>query len=132
VGKAILAFLPEHEAEQLLGPAALQPFTANTITERRALFEHLAGIRRDGYAVSSEEVDVGVLGVGVPLLNWAGRPVGAISVTGPLLRLDDARLQEVIPVLREAAAEWRRTTQGSPAYGGSIHSADRYGGVHHE
>ena len=111
MGKAILAGLSTDDAERLLGPDPLERFTANTITNRQALSAHLATIRKQGYAVSSEELDVGVLGVGIPLLDWAGHPVGAISVTGPRLRLDDTRPNVLAPVLRDAAAEWRRATQ---------------------
>ena len=109
-GKAILAFLPSEEARALLGTGRLQRFTANTIVSRPKLFAELEEIRRQGYAVSDEEINSGVVGVGAPLLGWRERPMGAISVTAPKLRTDDARLEQLIDLVRDTARNWQQAT----------------------
>ena len=106
-GKAILAFLPEDEARELLGSGPLRRYTPSTIVSRRKLFAELAEIRRQGYAVSDEEINPGVVGVGAPLLGWRGRPMGAISVTAPKLRTDDVRLRKLIDLVRDTARTWQ-------------------------
>jgi DNA-binding IclR family transcriptional regulator len=52
----------------------------------RALEEDLEQIRRRGYAVSESEVDPGVWGVSVPLLNRSNRLLGGLSLMAPVSR----------------------------------------------
>ncbi len=121
-GKCILAFLPGEEADRLLGTQPLERFTERTITDRAALFRELATIRRQGYAVSAQEINEGVVGVGVPLLDWSGRPIGAISVTGPLVRVGEGSLEGLVTLLQDAAREWQHLLPldgGAPTQTGS-------------
>lgn len=111
-GKSILAFLPDSEKRALLGAARLKRFTSRTIGDRQALFRELDRIRNQGYAISDEEINEGVIGIGVPLLDWRSMPVGALSITAPKSRLTDDRLRELIELLRRAGDEWREAIAG--------------------
>ncbi|MEU3271085.1 IclR family transcriptional regulator [Saccharomonospora sp. NPDC006951] len=64
-GKAMLAFLPEERLRQLYPGDELPALTENSISSRSALERELAGIRRRGYATSSEESEEGVSSVSV-------------------------------------------------------------------
>jgi len=109
-GKSILAFLPVDEGRRLLGTGRLRRYTSHTIGSRAALSRELASIRRQGYAWSDEEINVGVVGLGVPLLDWRGAPLGAISVTAPKMRLDATRRHQLVRILTMAAKDWRQGT----------------------
>ena len=106
-GKAILAFLPQEEAAELMSRESLKKFTEHTIVDACELEADLAQIRQRGYVISVEEIDIGTMGIGVPLLNWDGYPVGAISVSGPCLRFDDAKKADIITLLQETVKDWR-------------------------
>lgn len=84
-GKAMLAYWPE-ELERLI-QEGLRSLTSHTIRTGEALRLDLAEVRRRGYAINREEVDVGVASVGAPIRNYEGEVMAAISVAGPIHRL---------------------------------------------
>ena len=87
-GKALLAFgLAEF-------PAALPRRTAQTITTRAALDEHLARVRADGYAFDDEENDSYTRCVSAPAFGPGGAPIGCIGIDAPSVRLTRERIPE--------------------------------------
>lgn len=86
VGKSMLAYEPD-ATEAALG-GVLRRYTDNTIVDPVALAAELAAIRRLGVAVEHGEVQRGLSCVAVPVIGSSGRPVAALSVSGPTGRLD--------------------------------------------
>lgn len=78
LGKAIAAYLPEAELDELL-KEPLARYTPYTTTDPAALKRNLAMVRRQGYAVEDEEHEEGVRCVGAPIFGADGR-VAAVSV----------------------------------------------------
>lgn len=88
LGKVILATLTEEEFEQLYrNVEVLKGLTANTITEKRRLKEHLQKIKNEGVAYDFEENVVGVVCIGAVVRNFTGKPVAALSISLPVQRL---------------------------------------------
>ncbi|WP_251330945.1 IclR family transcriptional regulator [Haloplanus pelagicus] len=104
-GKAILAHLPDGRVDEIISQHGLTAYTPRTITERDALFEELSTIRDRGYAINDEERIMKQRAVGVPVLNPAGDPLGAFSVSGPAHRVDSDRLHETVSGLLLGTAE---------------------------
>ena len=88
LGKAMLAYLPEEQAERVIGDRPLKAYTGCTITDPQALRRHLEEIRQSGYAVDNMEHEYGIRCVAVPVFGSAGRVMAAVSVSGPSLRFD--------------------------------------------
>ena len=84
----MLAFIPEEQAEQVIGDGPLRAYTGCTITDPVVLRHHLAEIRQNGYAVDNMEHEYGIRCVAVPVFNSAGQVTAAVSVSGPSLRFD--------------------------------------------
>jgi len=84
--KALLAFMPEAEAEQYLREHHLDALTARTVTDPKRLALDLASIREKGYAVSFGERDAGAGSVAAPVFDHNNVLRGVISVSGPLDR----------------------------------------------
>ena len=98
-GKALLA----HSDPQLLASvlsAGLARRTPFTITLPSVLEQELAGVRSRGYAVEREETRVGFVSVASPVFARGDVAIAAISVTGPVDRLD---LDRVAGGVRAAA-----------------------------
>lgn len=92
VGKLYLAYAPEQVA--LPAQGVLASFTADTLTDRRALEAELDGVRADGFARNQDEWIPGLSVLAAPVL-LGDRLVGCIALAAatPRLReLDDARL----------------------------------------
>lgn len=103
-GKVWLAHLPEAEALAIVRRHGLPRLTPRTLTARAKLVEQLRAARARGYAIVDEELVEGGRAAAAPILA-AGRPVGAVAVSGPTFRLSVAALHRLAPRLKRAAAE---------------------------
>jgi DNA-binding IclR family transcriptional regulator len=97
MGKAILAFLPPEEAAAIIARIRFVRYTPRTLCTAEALQRSLERVRRRGYAIDDEEVECGVRCIGAPILNDSGRPVAAVSVSGPSSRIT----QQSVPGIAE-------------------------------
>jgi DNA-binding IclR family transcriptional regulator len=104
-GKALLAWRVPEDVTELLDGAPLAPSTPRTITTLPALQEDLARIRRRGYATDNEEHELGVACVATPVLDRAGKPLAAISVSGPISRILNEETPDLAGLLREHATQ---------------------------
>lgn len=104
LGKAVLAFGDETYVALILSKG-LEQRTANTITDEKALRGELAATRARGYAVDREETRLGIRCVGAEIRSRGGKIIGAISISGPSVRMDEERLQELGLKVRRAADE---------------------------
>lgn len=94
IGKAILAFLPEEKINEYI-ERNLTPFTKYTITDKELLLKELNLTKLRGYAIDNMEHEFGIKCVGVPIFDKTGEVFAAISVSGPSLRFDDNRIEEL-------------------------------------
>jgi len=105
LGKAILAWLPETEVTAILHRVGLPGLTDRTIIDPQALRADLAQTRQRGWAVDDEEKADGMRCAGAPVFNEHGEVIGALSVSGPTVRMTHERLGEIGPLVKRAAAE---------------------------
>jgi len=103
VDKAMLSVFPTQQRDEYRAAVDLQPFTANTIIDRRQLAAEIAQARVCGYAIDDEEREPGVRRVAAPVLDHQGRCVAGISISGPTARVRPDRLDKLGEQLRDAA-----------------------------
>jgi len=110
--KALLAYLPKAEIEDVLRDIALIRYTDNTVVEPEVLRVQLAEIRRLGYSVTDGEVASGVRGIAAPIFDPQHNPqhnaIAAVSIAGPAFRLNEEALPAAIKAVCEAADEISR------------------------
>jgi len=87
LGKAILAYMPAEEVAKVVSKIQFTGFTSKTLTSAEELLEALERVRRRGYAVDDEEMEIGTRCVGAPILDGTSRPIAAVSVSGSATRL---------------------------------------------
>ena len=102
-GKAILAFLPEHEREELLRDYPFTRFTAATLDNAAAFAKELETVRKNGIAFDRGEELAEIRCAGAPVFDRNGRPVAAIWISGPKSRLGDEKLEQTGREVRRAA-----------------------------
>jgi DNA-binding IclR family transcriptional regulator len=95
VGKAILAFLPEERAADIIRKLRFERFTHRTIATTEALRAEMEKTRRRGYAVDDEELEEGLRCIAVPILDAQRLPVAAVSVSGPSFRVTAQKLPAI-------------------------------------
>ena len=103
-GKVILAYLPQREVDNYLA-GELVALTTHTITDPKELFVELQAIRDRGYAVGDQELDYGAVSVAAAVRPDGGRPVAAVSISGPSSRITADLFATYGDLLKPAAAE---------------------------
>jgi len=98
LGKAILANLPIEESDRIF-EKPLEKLTDKTVVDRIRLHEEFADIRLNGYAVDDEGIEHGLYCLAVPIHNYTGRVVAAISISGPVKRVSESS-QKIIAELQ--------------------------------
>ena len=101
-GKVLLAHLDPDRRAEILG-GSLKRYTDHTITDTDQLKLVLEQVLADGYATTFEELEEGRASAAAPVLSADGMVVATIEVSGPSYRLGPAELDEVIPLVTEAA-----------------------------
>jgi len=102
-GKAILAKLSDQEIMELIG-AEGERCNENTIVDTSKLLVELSEVRKRGYAVSWQEWKHGIVAVGAAITDGMNRPIAAVSVAGPNMRMSPKRTKEIGPLAMQTAA----------------------------
>jgi len=106
LGRVMLAHLPPDQLDAYLEHTRLRPMTPNTIVNPKRLREVLAGVRRDGYAINDEELELGLRSIAVPVRGASGTVLAALNVGAQAARVSVEQLQkEFLPVLQSGAQE---------------------------
>jgi IclR family pca regulon transcriptional regulator len=106
MGKTLLAAHSDAAVRHWLEHNDLERYTTTTLADVTAFMDELALIRTRGYAISNAEFEAGIRSVAAPIVDGAGEAVAAINVTAPANALhDDALERDVVPAVRDAAAE---------------------------
>jgi IclR family transcriptional regulator, acetate operon repressor len=93
-GKAILSMLPVAQQEYWLS-RPIESVTPRTITDPDQLRAELATTRSRGWAGSKSERTPGIRAVAAPIFDHSGAVIGALGLSVPEVRLDDARAEEL-------------------------------------
>jgi DNA-binding IclR family transcriptional regulator len=99
-GKALLAFAPEKVVDEIIA-AGLERRTGRTIVLPELFRQELAIVRTAHWALETEENVAGLRCVAAPI-RGAGRAIAAVSVSGPVHRMDVSR---IVPLVRRCATE---------------------------
>ena len=82
-GKALLAFLPQPDLDQLIDRIDLVQRGPRTLTSKSALLAELGKVRRTGIAVNDEELDSALRSIAAPIRSRSGEVVAAVNVAIP-------------------------------------------------
>ncbi|MGH2887058.1 MAG: IclR family transcriptional regulator, partial [Solirubrobacteraceae bacterium] len=63
----------------------------------------LQAVRRDGFAASIDELEIGLSAMAAPVWGARGEVIAALSISGPTLRMTPARIEELYPILTSEA-----------------------------
>lgn len=104
VGKCLIAFAEDVRRKELLNTIELIRFTPYTITEKEELLQQLVEIKRQGYALDNQELELGLACVGAPILDHSGSCIAAVSLSMLLSRCCNG-MDEIISDVKAAARE---------------------------
>jgi DNA-binding IclR family transcriptional regulator len=111
VGKVLLAFAPEEVQEEILAKG-LEQHSPRTITDPDEMRACLEQVRRNGFALTRDEMTVGASSVAAPVRDRRGVVIAALSLVA---RTRSADMRRLLPPLttaaralsRDVATHWR-------------------------
>lgn len=103
LGKALAACLPRDQWHRLATEHKLARHNEATICSPARLIKELTLTRDRGYAFDNEEFDIGMRCLAVPVLSGADE-IAAIGISGTTVEIHDARVGQLVEVLKTAAA----------------------------
>jgi IclR family transcriptional regulator, KDG regulon repressor len=124
-GKAILAFLPESEREEIVTRCRFQARTPKTIVSAAILRSHLDLVGKQGYSFCDEEYTDGVRAIGAPIFDLHGNTAGAVVIVAPSFRMRIKEIPAFGQKVRDAAGEISRKMGFSPPESGTQMGGNR-------
>lgn len=104
VGKVLAAALPKADLDALLNRIGEVRYARGEIVSQTQLIEEFDRVRKQGYAVSRNEREMGVASVSAPVFDSLHNVTAAISVAGSTERFDAKIDQLIVEVCRAAAS----------------------------
>jgi IclR family pca regulon transcriptional regulator len=105
MGRVLLAALQEDDLALYLDRVVVKALTQKTITNKQLLGEIIRRVRTDGFAVTDEELELGLRSIAVPVKNHQHRVVAAMNIGVHAARVSSAEMiHRFLPILQDNAA----------------------------
>jgi IclR family pca regulon transcriptional regulator len=102
MGRVLLAALPEAELVSYLNDVEIKTLTPKTIVDKALLGDIIRRVRSDGFALTDEELELGLRSVAVPVKTRRGRVVAAMNIGVHAARVSSAEMiHRLLPILQE-------------------------------
>jgi IclR family transcriptional regulator, pca regulon regulatory protein len=102
LGRVLLSQLPSQQLKEFLDALTLERHTSYTLTDRKKLKASIDKARNDGYCVVNQELEIGLIGLAVPI-----HIKGVISALGVSVHSARVTAKQIVPryldVLRKSA-----------------------------
>lgn len=108
VGKAMLFNAKEKEIKNLWEKSKIVGRTESTITDVEDFIEDIKISKERGYSIDNEENELGIRCIGAPIYNSTNNICGALSISGPISRINSETLESYAQPLIEATQEISR------------------------
>ncbi|MFC0226678.1 IclR family transcriptional regulator domain-containing protein [Serratia aquatilis] len=106
MGMVLLSALDDRQLEDYLSRVAIEPLTGFTVTSAEALRAQLEQVRRQGYAINDQQLEVGLRSIAVPMYSRKGGVVAAMNVGVNAAQIPASELRErILPQLQRTAME---------------------------
>lgn len=115
LGRVLLSDVDEAQLRPYLHGLQRIGYTERTVTDVDELVRRIDEVRRQGWALVDQELELGVRGVAVPVRSRAGTVVAAISLDTNVSGVDVPTLTtEILPTLLSVANELERDLTAQP------------------
>jgi IclR family transcriptional regulator, pca regulon regulatory protein len=103
-GRVLLSQFSDDEIMKRIGRKPLRSRTTRTITKISLLLAEIQAVRKRAYAISDEELELGMRSLAVPVINENHETIAAISVSAASARVRVADLRsDFLPILQSCS-----------------------------
>jgi IclR family pca regulon transcriptional regulator len=104
MGRVLLSSLDEDKLDAVLDASSLEARTPRTITDKTALKQAIAVVRRQGWAIVDQELEEGLISMSAPIRDRQGRIIAAMNISGNAQRKNAKQMVKAfLDPLRDAA-----------------------------
>lgn len=108
LGKVLLAFIDESEAQRIISRLDLVATTPNSITDPAELLKEIEHVRNEGVAFDRQELSRELNCVAAPIFDSQGKICSAISISGPAHKFTKEKVQKAVPNIKATVREITR------------------------
>jgi DNA-binding IclR family transcriptional regulator len=112
LGKVLLSGMRDKEIQRLVKLKGLPKVTDETLTTKTGLAAELQKVRQQGWALDNQENEMEGRCIGAPITGPGNRIVAALSISGPVFRMDMARARSLVGDLKSACEEVSKAVRG--------------------
>jgi len=105
LGWCLLSQFPVHVLESMMEGAEYKQFAKNTVRNFGELASFLRQTRQDGYIYEENGFQDGSCCVAVPIYNYCGEIIAAISISGPVENITEEKRAEIIRHIKGIGAD---------------------------
>jgi DNA-binding IclR family transcriptional regulator len=103
--RALLAFLPDKEREDIIDRLEIVSYTATTPVDKDDLRQRIAREREMGYTFSQGELFDGSASIAIPIRDYTRKVVAALSITGSQSSFVEDKHPYMVKALAKAASD---------------------------
>lgn len=105
VGKAMMADMDSARIQEIWTNSDIKKLTPHTIIDYTQFLEKIKEVSTKGYALDDEENELGVRCIAVSIPDYKGRPKYAFSISTPIARMSDERIEELAKIVLQVKDE---------------------------
>lgn len=100
-GRVLLAALPPKQLKAYLSSVDLKKLTPKTIVDKRQILDRIETVKHDGFEISNDELEEGIISMAVSVKDKSGDTVAAMSMSASSARISAEQLhQTILPILQ--------------------------------
>lgn len=101
-GRVLLAAQSDEEIDAYLARADIVAHSPKTVTDKDRIRAAILEVRERGYALSSEQFELGIFALALPVVDRKGMTIASISISASMARISpEQAISEYLGVLRE-------------------------------
>jgi IclR family pca regulon transcriptional regulator len=108
IGRVVVSGLPPEDLRNWLSKLKVEKLTPLTRTSRTQIDRELDQVRKSGYSIVDQELEIGLRSIGVPIRNKSGAVVAGLSISVVAIEgqiTPDAMAERYLQALLEASEE---------------------------
>lgn len=101
LGKMILSDKDDSEILDLFSKTVFKKITNNTASNISELLDRIQAVRQQGFSIDNEELALGMICIAMPVKDYTGKTIAAVSVSMISSSLDEKRKANVLSELKK-------------------------------
>jgi DNA-binding IclR family transcriptional regulator len=103
VGKAIVAYVPLEQLQQIIERGGMERRTPKTITSMDKLVKELEKVRNQSFAIDDEENNLGARCVAAPIFDERGAILASLGLSGTTQQVSPRTMPRILEALKDSA-----------------------------